>query len=86
MNLLHLLRVGTISPFVLEGLRDAIPRRLPVRCEISPYTLDPVSSYHAERQQFHSSEILQRMQGLFRPKDWHFLAVAGVDLCIPILK
>lgn len=86
MNLVHLLRVGKITPLVLEELRDSIPRRLPVRCEISPHTLDPASSYHAERQQFHSSEILQGMQSLVRPKDWRFLAVAEVDLYIPILK
>lgn len=86
MNLVHLLPVGTIATSMLEGLREAIPRRMPVLCEILPLTLDPALSYHAERQQFHSSEILQRMQGLVRPKGWRFLAVAEVDLYIPILK
>jgi len=86
MNLVHLLPVGTIPASLLEDLRAAIPKRLPVRCEIFPLTLDPTPSYHAERQQFHSSEILQRMQNLVRPKDWRFLAVAEVDLYIPILK
>ena len=40
----------------------------------------------AERQQFHSSEILQHMQPLVRAQDWRFLAIADVDLYIPILK
>jgi archaemetzincin len=57
-----------------------------VRCEILPVELDPTPSYHAERQQFHSSEILQRMQAFVRPNDWRLLAVAEVDLYIPILK
>jgi len=57
-----------------------------VACEILPYVLDPTPSYHPERQQYHSSEILQRMQALVRPQDWRFLAIADVDLYIPILK
>jgi len=85
MNLVHLLPVGKTPAAVLEDLRAAIPKRLPVRCEILPVTLDPTPSYHAERQQFHSSEILQRMQSLIRPHDWRLLAVAEVDLYIPIL-
>ena len=86
MNLVHLLPVGTIAASLLEDLRVAIPKRLPVCCEILAQKLDPTPCYHAERQQFHSSEILQRMQGLVRPRDWRLLAVAEVDLYIPILK
>ncbi|HYM76747.1 MAG TPA: archaemetzincin [Candidatus Dormibacteraeota bacterium] len=86
MNLVHLLPVGTIDLALLQDLCAAIPRRLPVSCEILPFSLDPTPSYHPERQQFHSSEILQRMQSMVRPKDWRFLAVASVDLYIPILK
>jgi archaemetzincin len=86
MNLVHLLSVGTVDGALLEELRHAIPRYLPVSCEILPDCLDPAPSYHAERQQFHSSELLQRMQTFVRPRDWRFLAVADVDLYIPILK
>jgi archaemetzincin len=86
MNLVHLLPVGTIDASLLEDLCDAIPRKLPIKCQILPLKLDPAPSYHGERQQFHSSEILQRMQSLVRPRDWRFLAVAEVDLYIPILK
>ncbi len=86
MNLVHLLPVGTIDLGLLEYLRDTLPGRLKVKCEILPLTLDPASTYHPERQQFHSSEIVERMQAMIRPKDWRFLAVANVDLYIPILK
>lgn len=86
MNLVHLLPVGKTPASLLEDLRTEIPKRLPVRCEIFPTSLDPAASYHAERQQFHSSEILERMQSLVRPRDWRLLAVAEVDLYIPILK
>lgn len=86
MNLVRLLPVGSIDPGLIEYLRTAIARSLAVECEIVPAALDPAPAYHAERQQFHSSEILQRMQSMVRPRDWRLLAVANVDLYIPILK
>lgn len=86
MHVLQLLPVGSIDLALLEHLRAAIPQSLHVRCEIMPATLNPTSSYHPERQQFHSSEILERMRTLVRPQDWRVLAIADVDLYIPILK
>jgi len=86
MKLLHLLPVGEVDASLLEDLRAAIPRRLHVSCEILPIALDPAPAYHAERQQYHSSEILGRMQTLVHPHAWRLLAVADVDLYIPILK
>jgi archaemetzincin len=86
MNLVHLLPVGNIDLGLIEHLRDLIPQCLKVECEILPFTLDPAAAYHPERLQFHSSEIVERMQRMIRPKDWRFLAIADVDLYIPILK
>lgn len=86
MNTVHLLPVGKVDLSILRDLRAAIPQNLQVACEILPYELDPRPSYHPERQQYHSSEILKRMQALVRPQDWRFLAIADVDLYIPILK
>ena len=86
MNLVHLLPVGKVDASLLEDLRVSIPRSLHVACQILPTALDPAPVYHAERQQYHSSEILQRMQALVRPQDWRLLAIADLDLYIPILK
>jgi archaemetzincin len=86
MNTLNLVPVGRVEVSLLRDLCVAISQRLHVPCEILPFRLDPTPSYHAERQQYHSSEILQRMQALVRPHDWRFLAIAEVDLYIPILK
>lgn len=86
MNLVHLLPVGNVESALLENLRAAIPRCLHVSCAILPASLDPAPAYHAERQQYHSSEILQRMQSLVRPRGWRVLGIADVDLYIPILK
>ena len=86
MNTVHLLPVGKVDTSLLKILSVDIPRILPLACDILPFTFDPTPSYHTERQQYHSSEILARMQALVRARDWRFLAVADVDLYIPILK
>jgi archaemetzincin len=86
MKVVHLVRVGTIDLSLVENLRSTIPQSLEVRCQILPFHLDPSAAYHAEREQFHSSEILERMETLVRPGDWRLLAIADVDLYIPILK
>jgi archaemetzincin len=86
MNVVHLVRVGTIDLSLVENLRSAIPQSLNVACQVLPFPLDPSAAYHAERGQFHSSEILQQIEGLVRPGDWRLPAIADVDLCIPILK
>lgn len=86
MNLVHLLPVGKVDGSLLRELHAAIPRCLRVKCEIVPVGLDPAPAYHTERQQYHSSEILERMRGLVGPQDWRLLAVADIDLYIPILK
>ncbi len=86
MNLLHLLPVGNVDASLLDDLRKSIPGYLPVACEVLPGFLDPAPVYHAERQQYHSSEILRRVQSFLAPHSWRLLAVADVDLYIPILK
>jgi len=85
-NVVHLLPVGRVDAALLENLRAEISYALPVSCELSPAILDPNLSYHPERQQYHSSEILDRMQPLVRAEHWRLLAVTAVDLYIPILK
>ena len=86
MNLVHLIPVGTIDLALLQDICAAIPERLKVDCKIAPFALDPAPAYHPERQQFHSSEILQRMHAVLQPWDWRLLAVGDIDLYIPILK
>jgi archaemetzincin len=86
MNLVHLLPVGKVDASVLEDLRVAIPQFLSVECEILPFSLDPAPAYHPERQQYHSSQLLERMQPLAGPGDWRLLGIADLDLYIPILK
>src|SRR5438309_6976160 len=86
MNVVQLLAAGKVDAFLLHALRNAIPDCLPVSCEILPVELDLAPAYHLERQQYHSSEILQRIHAVARPQDWRLLAITDVDLYIPILQ
>jgi archaemetzincin len=86
MNLVWLLPVGKVESSLLDELSSGISKRLKVACKPSEIEIDPILAYHAERQQFHSSEILHAMQAIARPKDCHVLGVTSVDLYIPILK
>ena len=78
MNLVHLLPVGKIEPSLLMDLCVAIGHSLNARCEILPVELDPVPAYHIERQQYHSSEILQAMQQCITDESWRVLGVTMV--------
>jgi archaemetzincin len=86
MNLVHLLPVGKLEPSLLEDLRRAIPRCFGLGCEILPIELDPIPGYNVERQQYHSSELLQRMQASAGPEHWRLVGITAVDRYIPILK
>jgi archaemetzincin len=85
MKVLELLPVGTMDGGLLQHLGPALADLLRVPVEILPGTLDPGFAFHGERQQYHSSEILGRMQGYLNPGTWRLLGLTGVDLYIPIL-
>ncbi len=84
MKGIELLPIGEVSREVLEELREGLEAAFRVPCSILNESLNPSFALHAVRNQFHSSEILLRMQrsthdGVRR------LGVTGVDLYIPIL-
>lgn len=85
MKPLHLLPIGNVEHGLLKGLCPAIEEILGVPCAVLPVGLDPEFAFHGERQQYHSTEILHRMQTLLTAESWRVLGVANVDLYIPIL-
>jgi archaemetzincin len=82
---LSLLTVGKVESELLDYLRQALGETFTVPCSVQPTGLDPEFAFHGERQQYHSSEILARMQSRVTPECWRVLGVTGVDLYIPIL-
>ena len=85
MKLLQLLPIGNLDGRLLMELGPAIADAFRVPCEVIPRPLDPESAFHGERQQYHSSELLQRMQYFLNRDSWRILGVTTVDLYIPIL-
>ena len=85
MKKLQLLPVGMVDARLLEWLQHALYEKFRVPAEILSPALDPAFALHAERQQYHSSEILAAMQRHINSSTWRLLGVTGLDLYIPIL-
>ncbi len=85
MKKLQLLPVGTVDARLLEWLQHALYEKFRVPAEVLSPALDPAFALHAERQQYHSSEILAAMQRHINSSTWRLLGVTGLDLYIPIL-
>jgi archaemetzincin len=85
MKKLHLLPVGTVDARLLEWLGQSLHEKFRVPVEVLSPALDPSFTLHAERQQYHSSEILADMQRYLTRDTWRLLGVTELDLYIPIL-
>jgi len=85
MKLLHLLPIGNVDEGLLKDLCPPIEEALRVPCRVLPVRQDPEFAFHGERQQYHSSEILQRMQHFLSADSWRMLGIGAVDMYIPIL-
>jgi len=85
MKKLQLLPVGSVDAPLLEWLRQQLYDKFRVPAEVLSPALDPSFALHAERQQYHSSEILASVQRHINSSTWRLLAVTNLDLYIPIL-
>jgi archaemetzincin len=85
MKKLQLLPVGTVDARLLEWLSQALKEKFRTPAEVLSPALDPAFALHAERQQYHSSEILASMQRHIAGNTWRLLGVTELDLYIPIL-
>ena len=85
MKRLHLLPIGPVDTQLLEWLGQALYDKFRMSSEIFLPGLDPAFALHAERQQYHSSEILAAMQRYVTNTTWRILGVTQLDLYIPIL-
>jgi len=85
MKKLHLLPIGVVDPQLLEWLGQVLFDKFRMRTEILSPPLNPSFAFHAERQQYHSSEILASMQPYVNGSTWRLLGITQLDLYIPIL-
>jgi archaemetzincin len=85
MKHLCVLPIGNGGGQLLQELGAAMGKVFRVPFVVLPQALDPEAAFHAERQQYHSSEILAAMQFYKTSESWRVLGVTAVDLYIPIL-
>lgn len=85
MNGLHLLAVGEVERGLLAGLRGRLASHWQIPSTVLPGALDPGFAWHAQRQQFHSTPILERLQRELRPDTWRLLGITAADLYVPVL-
>jgi archaemetzincin len=85
MKLLQLLPIGDLDGRLLMAMAPALSNLFRMPTEVLPVRLDPEFAYHGERQQYHSSELLQAMQSYVGPDSWRVLGITPMDLYIPIL-
>ncbi len=85
MKLLQLLAIGDLELRLVEELGPRLSAVFRVPWDVLPGPLDPQFAFHAERQQYHSTEILSRVHALASDECWRLIGITGHDLYIPIL-
>jgi archaemetzincin len=83
--MLELLPIGKLDERLLLEVAPVLAEVFHVPCRIAEIRIDPQFAFHPERQQYHSSEILQALHNYAAGGAWRVLGVTSVDLYIPIL-
>lgn len=84
MRPIHVVPVAAVESRLLESVRAALAREFATKVSLATDVVDPGFAYHAERQQYHSTELVNELSRRF--SDGHvILGVTPVDLYIPIL-
>lgn len=84
MNPIALVTVGNPRQRLLDAVCPALAREFRTECHHQTVRFDPRSAYHSERNQYHSTEILQSLHAASGGGSI-FLGITDVDLFIPIL-
>ena len=77
--------IGELSTELIEEIRREIKRIFGFSIEITPILEDLTFALDADRHQYHSTLILEQLAARMPPKAKKVLAIAQVDLFIPIL-
>ena len=90
MKWIRIVTVGRADPGLVDAAAVALTRELGVPCRVAPNALDPAFAFHPERNQYHSTMLLEALaksghDEVARAGDELTVGIAGVDLYIPIL-
>ena len=85
MKPIRVVPVGGAEPRLLRAVATALTAELEVPCDIATQRLDPAFAHHPERNQYHSSAIIEHLAGRNGTSGELLVGVTDVDLYIPIL-
>ena len=77
--------IGDIDPELCDSICKGIVQAFGFPCEIKPLLKDLTFAFNAERLQYHSTPILEKLAALIPASAIKVIAVTQVDLFIPIL-
>lgn len=81
--MIHLVRIGEdVALEALDELAAAIARELGESCHVRPQIIDPAFAFDPVRNQYHATALLRSLTSIHEGS--RLLAVAGVDLYVPI--
>ena len=83
MKFIRIVAIGHPDAGLLDAAAVALTREFGVPCRVAPGSVDPAFAFHPERNQYHSTMILESLAKF--GSDELTVAIAGVDLYIPIL-
>jgi len=83
MKFIRLVPVGHADAGLVDAAAVALTRELGVPCRVAPSGIDLAFAFHPERNQYHSTMILEALAKF--GGDELTVGIAGVDLYIPIL-
>jgi archaemetzincin len=84
MKPIRLVALGEVERRLLDVVRASLIREYRAKCEIDSRPIDPSVAYHPERNQYHSTHLVEQLTRLDGGTE-RLLGVAAVDLFIPIL-
>jgi archaemetzincin len=86
MRAIHLLAAGDGVPLeVLDELAADLARVFRISCHVRPEALDAEFAHDSARNQYYSTLILQRLIPIAPGDGTRLLAIAAVDLFVPVL-
>lgn len=85
MKRIALVPVGNFDRRLAQRLCAPLAAEFAAECRLLPQSLDPQAAFHAERAQYHSTELLAGLQPFAADANWRVVGLAAVDLYIPIL-
>lgn len=83
MTPIRVVPIGSVERTLLDVCCSALRREFRVECNVLRQSVDPAFAYHAERNQFHSTALVEQLGRLGAGS--RLLGVAAVDLYVPIL-